>query len=67
MSEKRLDRDLISSLETSEALLPHMPELLADLWALGSSPGVLTDVVRSANLPPAAGVMRWTILTSQRR
>ncbi len=34
-------------------LLPHIPELLADYWALGSYPDLIVEVLRSVSLPPA--------------
>ena len=33
-------------------LLPYIPELLADIWALGSSPETVVDWLRSLKLPP---------------
>jgi len=33
-------------------LMPYIPELLADLWALGSSPETVVDWLRSLELPP---------------
>ena len=47
-----LDIDIAKSLEVNEELLPHVPELLADLWALGSSPNLVVDLLKPLGLPP---------------
>ncbi|UCE04893.1 MAG: methyltransferase domain-containing protein [bacterium] len=38
--------------DVTPELLPYIPELLADLWALGSSPEVIIEWIRSLVLPP---------------
>lgn len=49
---KTLDIDIAKSLEVNEELLPHVSELLADLWALGSSPNHIVDLLKPLELPP---------------
>ena len=44
--------DVAEYFEVSPELLPYIPELLADLWALGSSPETVVEWVRSLELPP---------------
>ena len=46
-----------NSLETSQQLLSHMPYLLQDLWALGSSERDILQVCGSLNLPAEATVL----------
>ena len=43
---------IADSLEVDRQLLPYMPFLLQDLWALGSSVDFIIDVVGSLKLPP---------------
>ncbi|HEY40907.1 MAG TPA: class I SAM-dependent methyltransferase [Dehalococcoidia bacterium] len=40
--------------EAPPELLPCLPELLADIWALGSSPEIVVEWLRSLQLPPEA-------------
>ncbi|UCH10569.1 MAG: class I SAM-dependent methyltransferase [Fidelibacterota bacterium] len=42
--------DIARALETTPELLPYIPELLADLWELGSSPSIIVDWVRTLGL-----------------
>ena len=45
-------RDSIAqSMETSTKMLPYLPELLTDMWALGCSLDQIIDLVESLNLP----------------
>ena len=47
----RLEIDIAESLESRRELLPYMPELLVDLWALGSSVHQIVELVRPLALP----------------
>ena len=38
--------------EAPPELLPYLPELLTDIWALGSSPVTVVEWLRSRQLPP---------------
>ena len=49
MSEKT-KQSVADSLETDKLLLPHMPFLLQDLWALGSSVDSIIEVLRPLRL-----------------
>ena len=49
----RTEQSIADSLEVDKKLLPYVPFLLQDLWALGSSVDYIIDVVGSLNLPPA--------------
>ncbi len=46
------ERDLIISLEANKELLPYLPDLLSDLWELGSFPSLYVDMLRSLSLNP---------------
>ena len=48
----RTDQSIASSLEVSERLLPYLPHLLQDLWALGSAVEYIIDTVAALNLSP---------------
>lgn len=51
-----MDEDLMrmvaESLEATPELLPYMPELLVDCWALGSWPEAIVELLRPVGLPP---------------
>jgi cyclopropane fatty-acyl-phospholipid synthase-like methyltransferase len=47
----RTEQSVANSLEVDKRLLSHMPFLLQDLWALGSSIDYIMDVVGGLNLP----------------
>jgi cyclopropane fatty-acyl-phospholipid synthase-like methyltransferase len=47
------EQSIADSLEVDKKLLPYIPSLLQDLWALGSSVDCIIDVVGSLTLPPA--------------
>ncbi len=49
--DARLRQDVATSLDASPALLPFLPALLADVEALGSSPGAVIDLLRGRGLP----------------
>ena len=53
----RIERSISESLEVDRHLLPHMPFLLQDLWALGSSVDHIVDIVDSFNLPENAQIL----------
>lgn len=47
-----LEIEIAKSLEAKPELLPFIPELLADIWALGSSPDLVVELLKSLDLPP---------------
>ena len=49
---KQTEQSIADSLEIDKKLLPYIPFLLQDLWALGSSVDFIIDVVGSLNFPP---------------
>lgn len=53
----RLERDIAAAFEAAPEQLPFIPELLADLWALGASLDVILDVLGPLDLPPAARIL----------
>lgn len=50
-------REVAAALETTPDLLPFIPELLADLWELGSSPDTIVELLRPLALPRPARVL----------
>ncbi len=48
---ERQQREIAESFDATPELLPFIPELLADLWALGSSPHVMVELLRPLGLP----------------
>ena len=53
--EKHLEESLIQSLEVKPELLRFLPELLVDLWALGSIPELITEFVSALNIEKETG------------
>ncbi len=49
---KQSETTLLNSLEVEKNLLPHMPFLLQDLWALGSAADEIIEVTRTLHLEP---------------
>ena len=49
--KKDLEQVLAESMEAGKAILPYLPELLVDLWALGSSPDLVVEMLRPLKLP----------------
>ncbi len=47
----RTEQSIANSLELDKHLLPYMPFLLQDLWALGSSIDYIKDIIGFLNLP----------------
>jgi ubiquinone/menaquinone biosynthesis C-methylase UbiE len=45
MTDKQI-QDIAQSLETKPELLPYIPELVADIWALGSSPDRIYNLLQ---------------------
>lgn len=43
-------KDIAASLECDERLLPYLPQLLIDLWALGSSPELIVGLLKPLGL-----------------
>ncbi|MBN2411231.1 methyltransferase domain-containing protein [candidate division KSB1 bacterium] len=48
----KTNKTVADSLETDELLLPHMPFLLRDIWALGCSLQPILDSIAALNLSP---------------
>ena len=46
-----LHKDIAGSLECDERLLQYLPQLLIDLWALGSSPELIVGLLKPLGLP----------------
>ncbi len=53
LMKEELERQVAASLEAQPKLLPFIAELLADVDALGSSPGAVVNLLRSLGLPGA--------------
>jgi len=51
MNEKQ-QREIAEAFDATPELLPFIPELLADLWALGSWLDVIVELLRPLGLPP---------------
>jgi 2-polyprenyl-3-methyl-5-hydroxy-6-metoxy-1,4-benzoquinol methylase len=51
---ERQQREIAESFDATPELLPFIPELLADLWALGSSLDVIVELLRPLGLPAEA-------------
>jgi len=49
--DERQQRELAQAFDATPELLPFIPELLADLWALGSSVEVIVELLRPLGLP----------------
>ena len=49
---ERQQREIAESFDATPELLPFIPELLADLWALGSSLDVIVELLRPLRFPP---------------
>jgi len=45
-------QDITEYFDVTRELIPYIPELLADLWALGSSPELIVEWLRPLGLPP---------------
>ncbi|MBD3307989.1 methyltransferase domain-containing protein [candidate division KSB3 bacterium] len=53
MNHDPLEHSIARSLEApNRQLLPYLPELLVDLWALGSSPELVVEILKPLGLPP---------------
>ncbi len=52
--DKNTEKSISKSLEARPELLPYLPELLVDLWALGSSPDLIVEILRPLNLPSSS-------------
>ncbi len=55
-ADATLETSVAESLETDRALLPYMPELLEDLWALGADPEMVVRLLKPL-LPTNAHVL----------
>jgi len=49
--DERQQREVAEAFDATPELLPFIPELLSDLWALGSSVEVIVDLLRPLGLP----------------
>jgi cyclopropane fatty-acyl-phospholipid synthase-like methyltransferase len=49
--DERQQQELAEAFDATPDLLPFIPELMADLWALGSSVGVIVELIRPLGLP----------------
>ena len=47
----RINNTIAESLEVDNLLLPYMPFLLQNLWALGSSLDLIIEMVEDINFP----------------
>jgi len=52
MTNTQYEKEIADSLETTPETLPFIPELLADLWELGSFPERIVEILRMVELPP---------------
>ena len=50
-------REVADSMEAPPELLPFLPELLADLWALGGDPEIVIGLLRPLALSPSARLL----------
>jgi len=57
MTAKNTEHSISDSLETNSRMLPHMPYLLQDLWALGSSVEIILDVIDQLKLSQETKVL----------
>jgi len=57
MAEKNTEQSISNSLETNTKMLPYIPYLLQDLWALGSSVEIILKVIEELELPKPAKVL----------
>lgn len=57
IEDPRTREEIAALLEAEPGDLPHLPELLADLDALGSWPDVIVDLLRPLGLGPRARVL----------
>jgi 2-polyprenyl-3-methyl-5-hydroxy-6-metoxy-1,4-benzoquinol methylase len=55
--DEALLREVAAALETEPELLPYIPELLADLSALGTDPELIARLLRAHGLPAGARVL----------
>lgn len=57
MTEKNIEQSISDSLETSSYMLPYLPYLLQDLWALGSSVEIILKVIEELELSKITNVL----------
>jgi ubiquinone/menaquinone biosynthesis C-methylase UbiE len=53
MKDREIRKSVADSLEMDTGLLPFVPELLKGMWALGSSPELVVELLRPLGLDPA--------------
>lgn len=51
------EKELAESLDAKPELLPFIPELVADIWALGSSPDLVVKLLKPLDLSPRTTVL----------
>ena len=52
--DDQLTSSIARTMEASQGIIPYLPELLVDLWALGSSPEIIANLLKYRDLSPAA-------------
>ena len=57
MSNDEEFRQIAAAMDATPELVPHLAELLADLWDLGSSPPLITSWLRGLGLPRETRVL----------
>jgi SAM-dependent methyltransferase len=50
--DENFSKSMSDSMETTPDFLPYLPELLLDLWDLGSAPDKIIELLRPLSLPP---------------
>ena len=51
MMKEDLEKSVLKTLDAEEKIMPYLPDLLRDLWSLGSPPERIIDVFKPLNLP----------------
>lgn len=57
MTESNLDESIAWAMETNVRLLPVLPDLLSDLWELGTSSDQIVSALRSLDMKPKSLVL----------
>jgi len=53
----KFKKELSESLDITTDLLPYLPELVTDLWALGSSPELIIKILKPLSLPASSRIL----------
>ena len=48
--KENLEKSILKTLDAEEKIMPYLPELLRDLWSLGSPPERIIDIFILLNL-----------------